>query len=134
VPDDYRTLLDSMLRASPTFRRQCLRIAGERKLTVFLALVSLQTRTTVRATTLVTRHRDGRMSARIELVRRDDIVELVAHEFEHISEQLDGVDLAAHAARPSTGVHAQTGQLGLFETARAKRMGRLVATELRGLP
>ena len=56
--------------------------------------------------------------------------ELIAHEFEHIIEQLDGVDLAAHAAQRHTGVFAIGHRRDIFETMRAKRAGRKVVSEL----
>src|SRR5262245_31432705 len=34
VPGVYRNLVEAMLRGSPTFRRQCLRIAAEPRLSV----------------------------------------------------------------------------------------------------
>ena len=45
--------------------------------------------------------------------------ELIAHEFEHVIEQLDGVDLAAHAALPHTGVTSIGHSTDIFETMRA---------------
>ena len=56
--------------------------------------------------------------------------ELIAHEFEHIIEQLDGVDLAAHAAQRHTGVTAIGHRHDIFETMRAKRAGLKVVSEL----
>ncbi len=123
-----------MLHDSPTFRRQCLRIAGEPKLTIHLIFAPPSSRSDIRAMTTITREPDGRQVAHIAITPRQDLVELIAHEFEHIVEQLDGVDLAAHAARPRTGVHAQTGPLAMFETVRATRIGRKVAGEMRGSP
>ncbi len=54
---------------------------------------------------------------------------LIAHEFEHILEQLDGVDLPSMAARPATGVHAVASS-GRFETDRAIAAGRQVEREV----
>jgi hypothetical protein len=60
----------------------------------------------------------------------DDPAELMAHEFEHIVEQLDGVDLPVRAAVPGSGVRACSD--GSYETIRAARIGRLVADETAG--
>ena len=60
----------------------------------------------------------------------DNDVEMIAHEFEHIIEQLDGVDLAARAALPHTGVTDLGHVGGMFETVRAQRTGRKVLSEL----
>jgi len=134
VPDNFRPVVESMLHDSPTFRRQCLRIAGEPKLTIHLILAPPSWRSDVRAMTTITREPDGRQVAHIAIAVRQDMIELVAHEFEHIVEQLDGVDLAAQAARPRTGVHAQSDLVGVFETVRATRIGLRVAGEMRGSP
>ena len=134
VPDDFRPVVESMLRDSPTFRRQCLRIAGERTLLIHLVFVPASSRSDVRAMTTIRREPDGRRIARITMAPRHDIVELLAHEFEHIVEQLDGVDLAAQATRSGTGVRAQTQPVVMFETVRATQMGRKVAGEMRGAP
>jgi hypothetical protein len=56
------------------------------------------------------------------------VVELVAHEFEHIIEQLDGVRLADVGERAPSLVKV-SGQ-GTFETRRAIEAGRAVADEV----
>ena len=104
VPPMYQPYVESMLRWSPTFRRQCLRLAQAPWLTVVLeplpAIGSL-----------------------------DDQVELIAHELEHVIEQLDGVDLRARATLPETGVRSLK-DAG-FETVRAVRAGRAASEEVR---
>ncbi len=131
VADAYRPLLESMLRNSPTFRRQCVRIAGEPALTVHLGVTPSTWRSDFRATTRVVRRPNGGLSAHIAIAPLNDLVELIAHEFEHVIEQLDGVDLAALAALPRTGVHAQAGMSDIFETVRATRVGQQVTAEVR---
>ncbi len=129
VSSMYRPLVESMLRDSPTFRRQCIRIAGERGLTVRLAIGS-SLRTDVRAITRVTRTANGDVSAVVDIRFRENTQELIAHEFEHIIEQLDGVNLAARAALPNTGVTEFGHATDMFETVRAQRTGRKVVSEL----
>jgi hypothetical protein len=119
-----------MLRQSPTFRRQCVRIAGEPLLTVHLAMTKPSSGSDVRATTRMTRNERGQLSAAIQITPLHDVEELIAHEFEHIIEQLDGVDLAAHAAQRNTGVTAVGQRRDIFETMRAKRAGLKVVAEL----
>ena len=131
VSDAYRALLDSMLRDSPTFRRQCLRIGAEATLIVYLKVEPLRVRSDFRATTNVTRQPNGRLVAHIVIAPLTDVVELIAHEFEHVIEQLDGVDLVALAALPRSGVHEDAGFPETFETVRATRMGRKVTAEVR---
>ena len=56
------------------------------------------------------------------------LVELIAHELEHVLEQLDGVNLPQLAQSP--GVSANRHERGRsFETARAKQIGLDVAAE-----
>ena len=131
VGDSFRPLLEAMLRDSPTFRRQCLRIAAEPTVTVELKIEPLRLRSDVRATTSVTRQPNGRRLAQIAIAPLNDIVELIAHEIEHVIEQLDEVDLVALAALPRTGVHETLGLPGTYETARATRVGRKVTAEMK---
>jgi hypothetical protein len=131
VPEMYRPLVESMLRDSPTFRRQCLRIAGETALTVHLAIGSPPRRSDIRAITRITRKPNGVLTAYVDIGPLDNTVELIAHEFEHIIEQLDGVDLAARAALPRTGVSAVGPVTDIFETKRARLIGLKVAAEVR---
>jgi hypothetical protein len=53
-------------------------------------------------------------------------VEFIAHELEHVLEQLDGMDLGRLARQGLDGV--VDGE-GAYETARARSVGRLVARE-----
>ena len=130
VSSMYRPLVESMLRQSPTFRRQCVRIGAERSLMVHLAITKPSPGYDVRATTRITRDEKGRLSAAIQIRPLHDVEELIAHEFEHIIEQLDEVDLGAHAAQRHTGVTAIGHSRDIFETMRAKRAGLKVASEL----
>jgi hypothetical protein len=116
----YRQVLASMIHGSATFRRQCLRIAAEPRLTIRLApMPAPWTR--------------GLMSATIGIGRFENEVELIAHELEHIIEQLDEVDLPSRAVLPDTGVHALDAGGMAFETARAVRVGLTVAREVRAI-
>jgi hypothetical protein len=130
VPPMYGPLIESMLRESPTFRRQCVRIAGEPRLTVRLAIGSAPSRSGIRAATRMTRTKKGRLTALIDIGLFENVEELIAHEFEHIIEQLDGVDLAAQAAQRATGVTEIGHGRDVFETMRAKRTGLKVVSEL----
>jgi hypothetical protein len=122
-----RPLLGIMWQRSRTFRAQCARIERASSLQVVL-----------------TRVRDsqaGRGGARAEFTRSDrllhaqivinrelspnSLIELIAHELEHVIEQLDGVHLRDRAQ----GVFRDAG--GMFETTRAAYIGRQVAREVR---
>jgi hypothetical protein len=127
---ESRVLLETMLARSPSFRRQCLRIANERSLTVHLRHMPRLTGGT-RAVTRMSRHPGGRTVAHVTVDPYSDDVEMIAHEFEHIIEQLDDVNLPEKAQRADSGVHA-TQHAGLaFETTRAARVGRRVVEEVR---
>ncbi|MEO5741297.1 MAG: hypothetical protein ABIS29_11945 [Vicinamibacterales bacterium] len=130
VSSTYRPLVESMLRDSPTFRRQCMRIGADPGLTVRLSIGETLPSAGARATTRITQSAKGQRSAVVEIGSRQDTEELIAHELEHIIEQLDGVDLAARAARPHTGVTTVGYTPDMFETVRAKRTGLKVASEL----
>ena len=127
----YRPLIESMLRQSATFRRQCLRIEGEPRVTVNLRIAVSPRRSDVRATTHMTRQPEGHLSALIEIYPINDNVELIAHEFEHVIEQLDEVDLAARARLRDPGVRGLPGDSHVFETSRALKVGLKVTEEVR---
>lgn len=129
VSDTFRTVVETMLRQSPTFRRQCLRIADDPRLAVYLAPARDPRRSDVRATTHFARKQAG-LTATITIFPVNRHVELIAHELEHVIEQLDGVDLASFAAMPGTGVHAVSPSPRAFETTRAMTVGLKVAGEV----
>ena len=125
-----RETVTAMLRASPTFRRQCARIGRTTSLRVVVTRALIPGGLPAAgARTRITRAPDGRVIADVELGHSGDYVTLLAHEFEHILEQLDEVDLAAMAARAGTGVRPLSLTLG-FETERAIAVGRQVAHEV----
>jgi hypothetical protein len=125
----YRQLVANTLGRSPTFRRQMLRIAAAAHLTVRLQSSLSSSHPGFRATTEFFRDGKGNLTANIEIAGLSD-AGLIAHELEHVIEQLDGVDLAAKLSRPNSGVFA-SGNGDLFETTRARRIGLQVAKEVR---
>jgi hypothetical protein len=74
---------------------------------------------------------NGHLSATINIGFRESAQELIAHEFEHVIEQLDGIDLAARAELANTGVRLIGHATNKFETTRAQRTGLKVVSELR---
>jgi hypothetical protein len=72
--------------------------------------------------------RDGVLYAEIQIAPLNDHVELIAHEIEHVIEQLDGVDLTLHASL--RGAAASRTDDGAFETIRAVRTGLAVTREV----
>jgi hypothetical protein len=125
----YQSAIDAMLRYSPTFQRQYSRLLRAQDLRVEIAPSLLGGRASDGALTRIVR-RGGGIEADVQLGASGDPVLLIAHEFEHILEQLDGVDLPAMATRAATGVRLLSGS-GHFETDRAIATGRQVANEVR---
>lgn len=114
------------MRSSPTFRNQCRRLAGASHLRVNLLLEELGRRPSHRARAAM-KYRDGRLvSVDIHLTNFDEPVELIAHEIEHVIEQLDGIDLAVHARAGTVSKRDD----GAFETRRAIEVGKRVAREV----
>jgi hypothetical protein len=130
VPPFLRGVVDSM-RTSPTFRRQCLRIANAPRTVVVLGWFQPQDTDRVRARTVVSVTPEGTRFAMVAIRPVDDQVELIAHELEHVLEQLDEVDLPALAAVPTSGVRRCDCGRESFETVRAIRAGLLAAAEVR---
>jgi hypothetical protein len=130
VPPFLRGVVDSM-RTSPTFRRQCARIANEPRTVVVLGWFQPQDTERIRARTVLSTTPEGTRFAMVEIRPGDDPVELIAHELEHVLEQLDEVDLPALAAVPTSGVRRCDCGKETFETIRAVRAGRLAAAEVR---
>jgi hypothetical protein len=85
----------------------------------------------VRARTRFWKDRNGSHYATVEIGSNDDQIELIAHEIEHVIEQLDGVDLRASAAMPASGVRLCDDSGEVFETVRASRAGLAASEEVR---
>ena len=120
--------LDHMLRLSPTFRRQCRRLAAATNVIVVIQLEELQRRPSFYArTTFAHGNHDELIAADVFLQSPANAAELIAHEIEHVLEQLDGVDLEAQLESGNVWKHEDGG----FETRRATEVGRRVAREVR---
>jgi hypothetical protein len=129
IPDLYRPAVAAMLRYSPTFRTQCNRLARKPDLQIVVTTSLLPRMDGDGAFTRIVRRPDGGMEAGVQLGVLGDPVLLLAHEFEHILEQLDGVDLVSMASRTATGVRQVPGSEH-YETDRAIAIGRRVADEV----
>ena len=120
-----RPLLTRMWRSSATFRRQCAQVAEHPEVTI---RVALDPRTTHgRALSRVDR-READLSASVQIEMRDPTryIEYLAHELEHVLEQMDGTDRVRMARQHVDGV---VNVDGVYETARARSVGRAVARE-----
>jgi hypothetical protein len=129
ISPQNRPLLERMLRHSAMFQRQCIRIANAPWLAVTIEFVAAHSTQGGRARTQIVR-RDRALNAAISVALLGDYVELIAHEIEHVIEQLDGIDLPSKAMVAESGVW-QVGKDDTFETTRAIRIGRKVANEVR---
>jgi len=114
-----------MWQSSPTFRQQLHRLAAGAALRVRV-LVEDRRSLSFNARTVLTHQHHSLALAEVYLKPSLDAAELIAHEMEHIVEQLDGVDLEAQAGN---GAVWSSGGHRTFETRRAIEVGRRVARE-----
>ena len=128
IPPVYRALVDAMLTRSPTFRRQYARIACAVHLSVVVRSKMPSGRRSA-ALTQMSPKAGGAVEAEIFIPSSSRAVELIAHEFEHIIERLDGVDLRGKARLRATGVRL-TADEDSFETTRAVLAGQRVVREV----
>ena len=120
-------LMARMARLSPTFRRQCERIAETRGLIVRMRYAGMRDDRPFNARTTVRRHQYGAVIAEVDLYMPLEPVEIVAHEFEHLVEQIQGANLHRLARTRGSGVTEV--RRNEFETRRAVEAGRRVLAE-----
>jgi hypothetical protein len=126
LPGMARPLVTSMWGLSPTFRRQCARLAEHPEVLVRVRL--LLGVSNGRANARVERSHGGyHVTVQIQVGKLALYVEEIAHELEHVLEAVDGTDLPRLARQRVDGVMNLGGQ---YETARARFVGRLVAREV----
>jgi hypothetical protein len=122
----FKPHLDRMLLTSPTFRSQCKRL-GAAPVRVHLWLEDSQRRPSFSARTVFERHKGVVVAANVFLFPSLNAVELIAHEIEHVLEQLDGVDLETQVGSGNVWKRGD----GAFETRRAMEAGLRVAREVK---
>jgi hypothetical protein len=128
-PRELQSHVRIMLQRSPTFRWQCRRIAEAAMLRVNLQLnPAIALDRSYRALTVIRRSPFGWILASVEISPAGSPVEWIAHELEHVIEQIEGIRLPALVDREA-GVWRSSP--GVFETTRAIDAGRTVAGELR---
>jgi hypothetical protein len=126
VAHDLARVLERIYQRSATFRAQCERIAGADNLRVTIRIdTAIPGR--CRAYTIVQR-RGYDIAADVRLPAGRELIELIGHEFEHLLEQIEGLDLKRLARIKGSGVRELEGRV--FETDRAQAAGRLVAAEI----
>jgi hypothetical protein len=127
MPESGHELILWMLRSSPTFRRQCARLA-QGAVTISISFTFDPNVTHSYAQTTISRQ--GKLRAQVRLRGANPrAAEHLAHEFEHILESLDDVDLRLAVAERVHGARTVTDALA-FETSRAIAVGRIVADEV----
>ncbi len=125
IDEALRERIEESVARSPTLQRQLAAVAGAPVIVeVHVRLGQLSAFR--RAETTIDRYESGFIRARILIPTNADFVELLAHELEHIVEQIEGVDLAAIER---TGLANRDGS-GVFETVRARDAGRAAAMEV----
>jgi hypothetical protein len=128
LPKDLERVLARIYRGSATFRAQCDRIGSADTLSVNVRL-DTAIPSSYQAFTMICR-RGHALRADVHLPATTAIAEMVGHEFEHILEQLDGLNLRMLAHVRGSGVRESS--FDVYETTRAQRAGRIVAAESRG--
>src|SRR5262245_53239683 len=121
--------VEELLQYSPTFRAQYQRIAGTPKIVVGVRVDVKLTQTLYRARTTFRRYSSGLIVADVRIGPGPHRGESIAHEFEHILEQLDGQDLKQMARNNAKDVWYSGDDV--IETERAIKAGRTVRDELR---
>ena len=130
VPRDLKPMLAQALKRSPTFQRQMQTLLHTQRVRMSVAYGGLRGMRMFQAHSTVTHHEFGALIVDTTLFAPADMVELVAHEIEHVCEQIEGVDLKALATRHDSGVYDIGGH---YETRRAIVAGHRVGREIRGL-
>jgi hypothetical protein len=125
LKDGLAPMVRWALEHSPTFRQQCRVLAAAPRLRATVRVAYRPPGTTTRALTSLRQTSDA-LVADIEIRSVLDLTELLGHEFEHLIEQLDGVDLKALAKEGE----ARRLPDGAFETDRAIAAGHQVAGEV----
>lgn len=130
VPADLRPQLEALLEASPTFQRQCDLIRRTPRVHITIGYDRRRS-AYVDAETVFERHEYGTVKVTTMLYLPGDVIELVAHELEHVCEQIEGVKLTELSRKRPAEAHEFGGR---YETRRASEAGRRVAHEFRERP
>jgi hypothetical protein len=129
LSEDLRRVAAATVERSPTFRSQLDRLGRAAGLVVTARFDPTIDQRSYRARTVIHRLRTGELLATVSIDPRGRVVEWLAHEFEHILEQVEGLHLPS-LARRTTAIW-RTGNGEMFETDRAIRAGRRVVEETR---
>jgi len=131
VTEQLRPAIATLIAKSATFRRQCDAIAAAPHVRVGMTLTLTPLGTNIRARALARRYAAGAVIVEVQIPHASDYVELIAHELEHVTELVDGVNLSARAIDHPDLVRRRP-EDGAFETARARAAGEAAALEVYG--
>jgi hypothetical protein len=121
-------LLTRLIEQSPTLLRQCLALASAGHVHVRVRHPMHPMLNHCRARARIERRSGGSIHATIEIPVTSDYAELFAHEFEHVIEVAEGLDLPSRARVKNSGV-TRTAD-GTFETIRARQVGHQARAEV----
>jgi len=116
------------LTQSPTVQRQCQLIAAAPHVRIAVRLQVGRLPGGSRAEATISRYEAGALFAEIRLPVSVNLIEMLAHELEHVIEQMEGISLAQLADERQNGVARLAD--GAFETRRAQIAGRAAAHEV----
>ena len=125
VDDGLRDDVEELASLSPTLQRQLAAISGA-PVRVELRMAAAPPSGSSRAETTLSRSETGYIRAVVVIPAGVDFAELLAHELEHVVEQIEGVNLEALVRSGDAYVTAG----GIFETVRARDAGRAAALEV----
>jgi hypothetical protein len=126
VPPNMRPMLMRMLQTSATFRRQIATLSAKPAVRMTVNYGGMRGDRNYHALSTVRKHQWGAMMIDTTVFVPTDLVEIIAHELEHVCEQMEGVDLRSLSRRRGEGVYDLNGH---FETARAIRAGQEASRE-----
>ena len=135
VEDDFvLAMINEMARRSPSFRDRLLRIGTAPTVRARIRSTQLRIPNIARTQTAFVVNTQGWLFADIQIppqvVFSWENVEMIAHEIEHVIEQIEGVDLITLAGQRRSGVRRfNEWRGGLFETDRATNFGDAVDRE-----
>src|SRR5262245_62000830 len=120
-------IVADLLARSAIVRRQCGIFERVSALRIDVRLVQKMPAMT-RARATARRFEFGLLSVVVEIPLGGNYAELLAHEFEHVVEQIERIDLSALARTGSEA--ASEPDSGVFETTRARDAGLAAAAEV----
>lgn len=129
ISPDLQPYIAAMLEGSPTFRQQYERIISTPKLIINARTDMSFIERPFRARSCMRRYDSGLLVVSMDIAPGIGQTEWIAHEFEHVLEQLDGLSLPALVAQGSRGTWFSSDRM--LETSRAMRAGRTVRDEMK---